>query len=714
MKGEIKRGLIYSLVALGISSVTLQVLLMRELLAYTGGNELVIGIYLSFWMLYTGLGSFLGRYFRVNVEKLVPLFQFILLAVSVIAYLSIPLLRIQHGDFISVIGVTDLIFLTLLVLLLPCLILGMLFPFISGALYEKGTGKLSSYSYGFEAAGSIAGGILIVVLLLIFLDNRSVWIFLFGANIPAIIHSSRFLRNRYYRLVIILLSFSLLVLWISADPGSHFEKKFLAGKELLASADTPYGRLVATGSDGQVNFFENSSPLFSSGDIVSTEEPVHLGMSFAPDPQKILVVAGGNPGFINELMKYSPGTIDYVTADPWAFRVIAEVLDIPEADALNLAFTDPLIFLREPGKSYDVILVLTPPPSTAAANRYYTTDFYDLCRRHLEDEGMLLTSLPGGGNYLNEADLQLHSLIYSTLSETFNSVEIISLNNNYFIAGNRELTPDLFRHHQLLEGKNDYYNQNYLQPDLTAFRSEQLASQLYPDTGVNSTLFPRGYYIQLRSWLSLFGFRMDYFLYPFLFLLLLFLIFLKPVQVGIFTGGFTVSAMQFLLMISFQSLYGDIYLAVALFIAVFMGGLSLGSLIFGQLVKNVLMRHLLLNQLWLLVSVLALPLMAWSVSTSQGVPAVVVYSGFGLLTLISGFLMGVHFGLGSVLTPGTVRGISSGNYAADLAGSALGAFIVSLFVFPLFGIFNSSYMLAGFNLLVIIIMLSRSKIVTLH
>ena len=107
-------------------------------------------------------------------------------------------------------------------------------------------------------------------------------------------------------------------------------------------------------------------------------------------------------------------------------------------------------------------------------------------------------------------------------------------------------------------------------------------------------------------------------------------------------------------------------------------------------------------------------LMSTDLKSMQTLPAVLVYSGFGLLTLISGFLMGVHFGLGSVLTPGTVRGISSGNYAADLAGSALGAFIVSLFVFPLFGIFNSSYMLAGFNLLVIIIMLSRSKIVTLH
>jgi spermidine synthase len=382
MKSEIKSGLVYSLFALGISSVTLQVLLMRELLAYTGGNELVIGIYLSFWMLYTGLGSFLGRYFRSNVEKLVPLFQFILLAVSVAAYLSVPLLRIQHGGFISVIGVSDLILLTLLVLLLPCLMLGVLFPLLSGALHDKGTGKLASYSYGFEAAGSIAGGILIVVLLLIFLDNRSAWIFLFAVNIPAIIHSSGYLRNRYYRLMLIAFSLGLLVVWVFTDPESHFEKKFLAGKELLASADTPYGRLVATGSGEQVNFFENSTPLFSTGEIISTEEPVHLGMSFVPDPQKILVVAGGNPGFIDELMKYGPGTIDYVTADPWAFKVIGEVIDIPGADILNIVFTDPMIFLRRSNKNYDVILVLTPPPSTASANRYFTVDFYDLCRKH--------------------------------------------------------------------------------------------------------------------------------------------------------------------------------------------------------------------------------------------------------------------------------------------------------------------------------------------
>ena len=48
------------LIALGVSSVSVQFAMIREVMSSFGGNELVIGLVLGIWLLFTGLGSALG------------------------------------------------------------------------------------------------------------------------------------------------------------------------------------------------------------------------------------------------------------------------------------------------------------------------------------------------------------------------------------------------------------------------------------------------------------------------------------------------------------------------------------------------------------------------------------------------------------------------------------------------------------------------------
>ena len=55
-----KRRFWVSLLALGISSVSVQLVMIREIMSSFGGNELVIGVVLGTWLLFTGLGSALG------------------------------------------------------------------------------------------------------------------------------------------------------------------------------------------------------------------------------------------------------------------------------------------------------------------------------------------------------------------------------------------------------------------------------------------------------------------------------------------------------------------------------------------------------------------------------------------------------------------------------------------------------------------------------
>jgi hypothetical protein len=45
--------------------ILLQITVLRLLLSTFSGNELDIGITLSFWLIYVGLGSYMGRKIRL-------------------------------------------------------------------------------------------------------------------------------------------------------------------------------------------------------------------------------------------------------------------------------------------------------------------------------------------------------------------------------------------------------------------------------------------------------------------------------------------------------------------------------------------------------------------------------------------------------------------------------------------------------------------------
>ena len=49
---------------LGLTSMSTQLIMLREFMVLFNGNEMVIGIVLSNWMLLTGLGAWLGRFYH--------------------------------------------------------------------------------------------------------------------------------------------------------------------------------------------------------------------------------------------------------------------------------------------------------------------------------------------------------------------------------------------------------------------------------------------------------------------------------------------------------------------------------------------------------------------------------------------------------------------------------------------------------------------------
>ena len=57
-----RRPILAAVFAIGVSSITVQLALMREMLGAFAGNELVMGVVLGNWLLLMGLGAWLARW----------------------------------------------------------------------------------------------------------------------------------------------------------------------------------------------------------------------------------------------------------------------------------------------------------------------------------------------------------------------------------------------------------------------------------------------------------------------------------------------------------------------------------------------------------------------------------------------------------------------------------------------------------------------------
>ncbi len=85
--------------------------------------------------------------------------------------------------------------------------------------------------------------------------------------------------------------------------------------------ESRYGRIVVTEDSGQYNFFASGAPLFSSANVVESEELVHYPLSQRKQIDSALLISGGAGGSLAEIRKYNPETVVYVELDPALIRM---------------------------------------------------------------------------------------------------------------------------------------------------------------------------------------------------------------------------------------------------------------------------------------------------------------------------------------------------------------------------------------------------------
>ncbi|MFH0978406.1 MAG: hypothetical protein V1837_03835 [Candidatus Woesearchaeota archaeon] len=655
-------------VVLGFSSLVAQLLLTREFISVFSGNELVIGVLFANWLLLTGLGALLGNYFHLRKESVLA---FLLLVFGFLPFLLLLALRRISTGYGVMVSLQHVWLFSFVILLPFCLLSGFIFTFLAGLL--KRAGKV----YSLESLGSVFGGVLFGFFLIFYASPFQTALLILVLNLIVVLwHSKR-----------PVLWVSVLIIPVLAGLLVDFDLLSLSwqfpGEQILSHENSLYGQVVLTNSSGQLNLYFDRIPIQSSNSTIVSEESVHYALSQVANPQKVLVVSGGM-GVVLEALKYPNSSITYLELDPSIIRLAFPGF---ADERVSLIAADARSFISGSEQRFDAILISLPDPLNGEINRYYTREFFTIAKKHLAPQGVLSLSLTGSADYMSEQTRQLASSVQKTLHSAFNNILVFPGERLFFVASDSNIS---YARAYSLSSRGiqaNYVNQHYLDANLAEDRLAYVQSAVNESASVNTDFRPVSYYYALQSWMNQFPINLPLVLFILLCALIAYCLFLEPLQFSIFTTGLSSSALQLVLLLSFQSLYGYAYFEIVVLSTSFILGLAFGSFLTSRLVLHFSRRQILLTELVIIVLVLLLPLtlMFLRLPTLD----LIIFPTFS-------FALAVCCGSQFVIASREDSAMRSASklYSSDLIGAAFGAIAASVLLVPLIGLLYTCLVLA--------------------
>jgi len=717
--------------SLGFTAMATQLILLRELLSVFNGNELTIGIVLANWMLLTGVGALLNR--KTNDQIGLKGIMTGLFTLAFIPGITLFLLYWLRNIILPVGGLPGmgLILIGTGILLAPfCLLSGWLFSAVSNYLSKSMNENAISLTYGLETVGSITAGILCGMILVFLFEPFQNLAIVLLINSVILFIASRYEIFRIRKNFKLYLTVAVVITSVSII--SNLDKTALQflfpGQEIVSFKDTPYGKLVVTEKAGQLNFFENNTLLFTTNNITTNEETVHYTLLQRPITGNILLVGSGISGVAQECLKYPLKRLDCVEINPRIQKLGKRLNRLPNDKRFNIYSGDPRMLVRNAlnekytllsagisaqkkidSLEYQSIILNLPEPSTLQINRFYTFEFFRMCKNLLTQKGIVSLSLVSTSDYVGNDALKIQSTIYQTLKAVFKNVLVIPGEKNYFLASDGALTAAVTMLATKQRIETDYVNEYFLDDASLLERSAKIMKRISVKAPLNRDFAPVGCYRQLNYWLSYPGNTGIYIMLFPVILLLLFAGFRgSGITVSMFTAGLCSFSLEIILILTFQVIYGYVYLMTGIFITLFMAGLYLGLLLAKRFSKRAHYNSLIFLQSDSVILVLLSLACIYFFQQFQ-ISTIMIHLLSSSLIFCMAIVTGAQFHFASILKAGDIQKVAATNYSADLLGSATGALLVNALIVPFLGLIVSLWVVAGFGLLTILLMLVKKR-----
>jgi len=371
----------------------------------------IFGLFLGSWI-FKKRGDRIKRHVKILINALIIMGVFALVGVFILVHLPewlmFPLGHLNEIPFIRLIVVPAIA--SVLIVLPPSIVSGFTFP-LACRLYSEDTRNVSKnvgFVLMFNTLGAVLGPLLAAFLLIPSLGVVKSILVLITAVFLLTIYISRIYpstSDKRKRLglgvgIVILVSVIIFMSEIRVLPPS-FKK---LDRDILFYNETVEGTLVVAqektpGAFVRVSYVNNSAVIGSTYDAVKAVKMIgHIPFFAGLECEKALIVGFGM-GVTTSAIAQHPEVkeIDCVEMVPGlkeAAHFYSELNnDVIDDPRVHIMSGDGRHFLQKTSKQYDLISCDPTHPVLGSGN-LYTKDYFELCKQHLNDGGMVSQYLP--------------------------------------------------------------------------------------------------------------------------------------------------------------------------------------------------------------------------------------------------------------------------------------------------------------------------------
>lgn len=697
----------FSIITLGAISCIAQLILLREFLSVLNGNELSSGIIFANWMLATALGSRLGMLIKSTPRDYIIIITQLL--ISILPAVSLFALRMLRYSIFYVgidLSIFEIALFSFLLLLPYCLSSGFSFTLYSKALSRQ-ENQINSV-YFRDNIGMVIGGVIFSFILVFFFNPTDIVLILVWIGFISTI----ILLGKNHKLQILFVVIALLGIQIAFNQIDIelLTKSYLyKNQNIIYNKETPYGNIILTKTQEQINYYCNGVILANSQSIAEDEELAHFAMVQKDSVRNVMLISGILTGVAKEVKKYNPQSIHIIEINPELIKLANEWTDNLKDGTIKAVNIDPTIYINKTTNKYDVVINCLSTADNLLTNRFFTSEFISDLKKILTDDAVIIMSSSETENYINEQSAKSLSILYNTLKKHFKNVLIIPSLRNYFIASNNDVTiekiMDIFP-----RGIRTEYVPYYLDLNSITSRSQAIINLISSSNSINEDFKPLYYLSQINIWQSRFQTNSMLILAIFLFPIVFVIRSRSAVNFSLWSVGFSSLGAEILIIFAFQVIYGYVYYMIGIIITFFMLGISLGSFFCLKVLKKVKYDNIIVAQLILVLIFAALPFIIMQQRNIQGEALLNIIIFFAIIFIIA-FLSGSIFGFSTRLRKSTIEKIAGESYSSDLFGSALGAVFVSTYLLPQFGLLWTSLFISALCLLSLILLIIEKRLI---
>jgi spermidine synthase len=672
---NIKRLIIWSIIGTGISSVTTQLLTIREFLSQFHGNEITISLVIFCWLLVTGLGSLIAKAVR---RSSLSSFTILTLIIAVWPLLQIIVIR-EFRETIFIHGTSPgfyPIFFYIIVTVTPyCLLTGFILPYAQKVLNDHHYPFRSGDLYLTDSVGDITGGIIFSFVLVYWL--KPFVIIAVTSTLLIFVGLLLLVLSRMY--VFFVTGLVLVCVFYFYSTNNLFEKLTLTRQygDIVRYLESPYGRIVISKEGAQHTFWESGVPLYSDSNVINSEEKIHYPLCQLDRVKDVLLVSGGFGEVFDEVSKYAPERVDYVELDPYLTDAGLSEGAIKKAPFLAIMNTDGRRHIKVTKRMYDAIIIDLPDPDTFQINRFFTSEFFFLAKAILKKNGILSMSVEYAPNYISNIRKKKLSILYNTARLHFRNVMALPGEEAYFLCRDGKLWKDIPGRLKL-KSINTNYIEGFFHGNVTDERMRQLEEVLDTTESVNKDFRPRLMNIVFQEWFMKHGTSPKYFLVVLFVLTMVYLIFMRREEYILFSTGLATMGVEMLIVFAFQVIYGYIYLKIGAIVTASLLGLLPGAIIGNSLVKKGRNQLFVSEMLILFLLFLFLLWVMWF----KGEPHPTYFLAYCFLFSL---LCGFQFPVAAAMI-GEKSSPAAACFAADLCGASVGTLATGTILIPLWGI----------------------------